>query len=366
MANTQEMKFEINGHYLKIEYKNISKDIEKKLLNLFNEEMNESLKNIPIVENIEDSHDIKENHKEDTQCDDVDKVVVDWNKFTDIYGQEFKPNTLKTYKNYAKKIVDQFKGLDIHTIITTKTQELLNYIEEMNVSEETKKQYYKVIICVCRNIDIDDILDKFKNKLKILHDKLNDAQNTKTPMEQKKTNALIEKLQNCRDKLDISISMNEKKRYEIRYRQFLLLKFILDYGSLRTAEFQSIYIMDNDDHGHKNYFNVDKKQLIIKDHKNDSSIGPRCINIKDDFIDLIIDHVRKPFLGTLDNTKTYNSDTSFRGTYFTKELGLKPVELRHIKVCDAINLEYEQKIENLSNIQGHSKSTMMKYYTKNI
>ena len=122
-------------------------------------------------------------------------------------------------------------------------------------------------------------------------------------------------------------------------------KFIIEYGVLRTDEWRTIIIKDNDEHNELNYFNITSKKLIIQEHKNSKYTPIRIINIANDFIDLIKHRVNKYFLTNTKDNGIYSNAQKFNDNVSKKWFNYTINEMRHIKTATMINMKYEEEID---------------------
>lgn len=227
MSKIQELTFLKNKKYLNIQSSNLPSDVVKKLQD--------------IIDSLDDEY-----------------KVIEWDKFKDFKGDTLKENTLKTYQRYGNKIKEHFDDEDIVKIIKEQTDELIEWIENMDGSDETKKQYYKSIISICRNLKFESLLNKFQNILLSYRNKIEKELDEKKEMDENEIDESMKIIKKTYKELLKTIDSEDINNYTLKYKQLLLLKFIIDYGVLRLNEFKTIWIMTDDDNDYDNYFNISK------------------------------------------------------------------------------------------------------------
>lgn len=414
----ESLKINLNNKMLNIEFINIKDEYKERLVNLFREVYDDIVKddgddnNGNIIEIIkEEVHDIKEELKNNNIDDVVNEIMseikdlkteleeitidsdeeitdeieiieednkipltfsrINMNEMKSIYDKPFKENTMKKYKNCIRKISTKFCD-DIETFMNEYFNNFIDFVNNLENEESTKKDYISALLCVFRNINIqdEDKINKLKNMLKDLKESLNNKQNIKEVITKEQSDKYYNEILNIYNEVKNDINKSNlvfnhnKNNYTQLYKKYLMAKFIIDYGVLRDDEFRLLKICDNNNCiDVMNYFNIDTNQLIIQEHKNSNKIPIRIIKISDEYIDLIKHRNGKYFLT---NTKddVYSRNDKFNDNCAKKWFNYTITQLRHINTAHKINIEYEKEIDLLENIQGHHRGVMKSHYIK--
>ena len=100
-------------------------------------------------------------------------------------------------------------------------------------------------------------------------------------------NALVEHFKNHLEDLGKTIQNDTTgndnamiNNWSVEVQLFCILKLYLTYGVIRSSELISCLITDADCDDNTNYINVNKKQIVINNHKNDRK-GKNVIDIND-------------------------------------------------------------------------------------
>ena len=143
---------------------------------------------------------------------------------------------------------------------------------------------------------------------------------------------------------------------------YTILKIYLTYGMLRPSELIDMQITDRDEECEKiNYINVQTKQIVINNHKNDKK-GRKVIDITDDKLNDILCKGLNQYLVTNQNGELYASSSSFSKMFKSRFNDYNPYDLRKCISSLAIHEGDPEKIKMLEYNQGHTLNTILKSY----
>ena len=143
---------------------------------------------------------------------------------------------------------------------------------------------------------------------------------------------------------------------------YAILKIYLTYGMLRPSEIIDMQITDTDEGCEKmNYINVQSKQIVINNHKNDKK-GRKVIDITDDKLNGILCKGLNNHLVTTQNCELYASSSSFSKMFKSRFNDYNPYDLRKCMSSLAIHEGDTEKIKMLEYNEGHTLNTILKNY----
>jgi len=143
---------------------------------------------------------------------------------------------------------------------------------------------------------------------------------------------------------------------------YIILKIYLTYGMLRPSEIIDMQITDTDEGCDKvNYINVQTKQIVINNHKNDKK-GRKVIDITDDNLNDILCKRLNNHLVTTQYGELYASSSSFSKMFKSRFNDYNPYDLRKCISSLAIHEGDPEKIKMLERNQGHTLNTILKNY----
>jgi len=143
---------------------------------------------------------------------------------------------------------------------------------------------------------------------------------------------------------------------------YVILKIYLTYGVVRPSELIDMQITDTDEGGDKfNYINVQTKQIVINNHKNDKK-GKKVIDITDDKLNDILCKGLNNHLVTNQHGELYASSSSFGKMFKSTFNDYNPYDLRKCISSLAISEGNTEKIKMLEYNQGHTLNTILKNY----
>ena len=200
-----------------------------------------------------------------------------------------KPNTLDSYVRTIKQVHEHFKIDDMRVLLTTKEQDIINYIESNYNNNSTIKSKLCSVFKAYKILEIEGIL--FKQRIDFYATKQTLKQE-ETKEDNKKSvdegNAIVEHCKNHLEDLGKTIQNDTSENdndminnWSVEVQLFCVLKLYLTYGVIRSSELINCLITDNDCDDDTNYINVNKKQIVINNHKNDRK-GKKVIDISSD------------------------------------------------------------------------------------
>jgi hypothetical protein len=109
-----------------------------------------------------------------------------------------------------------------------------------------------------------------------------------------------------------------------------------------------------------NHIDVQKKQLIITNHKNKKVVPLKEIPLSDEFIELVMPGVGGHLIVSPKTGKPFLDTTGFN-KMLLKELGLSYSQMRRDRDTIAI-ASGKEETERISAVHGHTKQTMETHY----
>ena len=271
-------------------------------------------------------------------------------------------NTAETYFRTIKQIYTHFKADDVYKLFQTKTNDIINHLENEYKNISTLKSKYSSLLKAYQllNINSDDIkykVDYYRQKETIKQDK--EKQSKKESVEE--GNQIITdcetKFKELQDKIkeDTSIITNWHQDAQL----YCILYIYLNYGVIRPSELINCKIIDyNDDEN--NHINVKTKQIIIHKHKNEVSKGTKIIDI-DNKLNNILKIGLDKHLTLSQKNELFNGTSSF-SKLFNKYTNHNVYDLRKAISSKAIDEGNKEQIERLEYYQGHQLKTILNYY----
>ena len=271
-------------------------------------------------------------------------------------------NTAETYFRTIKQIYTHFKADDVYELFQTKTNDIINHLENEYKNISTLKSKYSSLLKAYQllNINSDDIkykVDYYRQKETIKQDK--EKQSKKESVEE--GNQIITdcetKFKELQDKIkeDTSIITNWHQDAQL----YCILYIYLNYGVIRPSELINCKIIDyNDDEN--NHINVKTKQIIIHKHKNEVSKGTKIIDIDNKLNNILKIGLDKHL--TLSQKNELFKGTSSFSKLFNKYTNHNVYDLRKAISSKAIDEGNKEQIERLEYYQGHQLKTILNYY----
>jgi hypothetical protein len=233
-------------------------------------------------------------------------------------------------------VVNHFKLNNIYQLLTSKENDIINYIETKYNKNNTSTIKTK-LCCIYKCYKILNLeSNSFKKKI--------DEYKTQTCIKLDKT-----KESNKKDENDgIKLIEEFKKHYENLHQQikndtslltnwtqkaqlYCVLKLYSEYGVLRSDEILKCLITDNDDNANMNYINIKNKKLVINNHKNDRK-GPKIIDLDETFLKYLKPGLDK-YLISNSKGELYQSSSSF-AIFFMNTFGYNVYDLKKINIIN--------------------------------
>ena len=378
------------GETITTEYKKPKKEdtIEDVKLNLFDmetentqqEQTNISCKVEEQQEEVkEQQEELKEEETEEPKEEVKDEPKEEEHKDKSLSIEELKElltekiekkNTALSYGRTIKQVYDYFKSDDVYSLLQ-KEQEIIAFIEDKyktNISSISSKLCGVLKCYTVLNLEskvIKDRIQHFKVLLKVKHDADKEKLSDKKSIEEGE-----EILEHCKNEMN---KLGEKVKndiqllntWDITVQMYCVLKIYLDIGNLRGDEVVDMKILDTDTEDKINYINVKTNQIIIKNHKTESSTGTRIIDIEDKKLLNILKKGLGNYLITDKNNEPFKTSSKF-GEYFKSLIGYNPYDLRKALtskcIRDCLRDKNTEQLEQLAHTQGHSLLTMLNNY----
>jgi len=144
--------------------------------------------------------------------------------------------------------------------------------------------------------------------------------------------------------------------WSVEVQLFCVLKLYLTYGVIRSSEFITCLISDADCDNNTNYINVNKKQIVINNHKNDRK-AKKDLDISSDKKQLGI--LRK---GIGQFLVTNQQGESAFSRLFMNYFEHNAYDLRKAISSKCIAEGNIEEIKKLEHVQGHSLQVILDHY----
>jgi len=188
-----------------------------------------------------------------------------------------------------QQVHNHFKIDDMRVLLSTKEQDIICYIESNYTNNSTIKSKLCSVYKGFKILNIKS--DLFKQRIDFYSTKQT-LDHEETKEENKRT---IEEgdeiLSHFKNHLEVlgKIIQNDTtendnamiNNWSVEVQLFCVLKLYLTYGVLRPSELINCLICDCDGDDTTNYINLNKKQIVINNHKNDRK-GKKVIDISSD------------------------------------------------------------------------------------
>jgi len=299
--------------------------------------------------------------------EDVEPVTL--GKMRELLKEHIsKPNTLDSYVRTIKQVHEHFKIDDMRVLLSTKEQDIICYLESNYTNNSTIKSKLCSVFKAYKILEIEGNL--FKQRIDFYATKQTLKQE-ETKQENKKSvdegdkiishfknhlKDLGKKIQNDTTENDNSMLNN----WSIEVQLFCVLKLYLTYGVIRSSELMNCLITDNDCDDNTNYINVNKKQIVINNHKNDRK-GKKVIDINDNKLLGILRKGIGRFLVTTQQGELYQSSSAF-SKVFMKYFEHNVYDLRKAISSKCVSEGNIEEIKKLEHVQGHDLKTILEFY----
>jgi hypothetical protein len=264
--------------------------IDEPVMEEVHEEIEEAVE--PIMEEVHEEIEEVVEPVMDEVHEEIEEVVepVTLGKMKELLKEHIpKPNTLDSYVRTIKQVYEHFKIDDMRVLLFTKEQDIINYIESNYTNNSTIKFKLCSVYKAYKILGIEGNL--FKQRIDFYATKQTLKQE-ETKEENKKSvdegNSIVEHFKNHLEDLGKIIQNDTSENdnaminnWSVEVQLFCVLKVYLTYGVLRPSELINCLICDCDCDENTNYINVNKKQIVINNHKNDRK-GKKVIDISSD------------------------------------------------------------------------------------
>ena len=299
--------------------------------------------------------------------EDVEPVTL--GKLKELLKEHIsKPNTLDSYVRTIRQVHEHFKIDDMRVLLSTKEQDIICYLESNYTNNSTIKSKLCSVFKAYKILEIEGNL--FKQRIDFYATKQTLKQE-ETKQENKKSvdegDKIISHFKNhLKDlgkKIQNDTTENENSmlnNWSIEVQLFCVLKLYLTYGVIRSSELMNCLITDNDCDDNTNYINVNKKQIVINNHKNDRK-GKKIIDINDNKLLGILRKGIGRFLVTTQQGELYQSSSAFSKVFFSR-FGFNVYDLRKVISSKCVSEGNIEEIKKLEHVQGHDLKTILEFY----
>jgi len=333
------------------------------------EEIEEAVE--PIMEKVHEEIEEVVEPVMDEVHEEIEEVVepVTLGKMKELLKEHIpKPNTLDSYVRTIKQVHEHFKIDDMRVLLSTKEQDIICYIESNYTNNSTIKSKLCSVYKAYKILEIEGNL--FKQRI--------DFYTTKQTLKQEETREENKKSVDEGDKIishfknhleDLGkIIQNDTiendntmlNNWSVEVQLFCVLKLYLTYGVIRSSELINCLITDNDCDDNTNYINVNQKQIVINNHKNDRK-GKKVIDINDNKLLGILRKGIGRFLVTTQQGELYQSSSSF-SKMFMKYFEHNVYDLRKAISSKCVSEGNIEEIKKLEHVQGHDLKTILEFY----
>ena len=278
-----------------------------------------------------------------------------------IYENIPKKNTRDTYFRTIKQVHENFKEDDIHKLLH-RENEIIEFIETKYDKLTTIKNKLCGMLKVYNLLNLECTLLKSKIDHYMILQSLDEDKKKENPMDKKTVEEAEEIVNYFKGELKTMEDELPLDTWNKNAQLYTILKIYLTYGMLRPSELIDMQITDRDEECEKiNYINVQTKQIVINNHKNDKK-GRKVIDITDDKLNDILCKRLNQYLVTTQNGELYASSSSFSKMFKSRFNNYNPYDLRKCISSLAIHEGDTEKINMLEYNQGHTLNTILKSY----
>jgi len=290
----------------------------------------------------------------------IEKLTIDDLKKI-IYETIPKKNTAETYFRTIKQVHDNFDEDDVNELLK-KENEIIEFIETKYDKLTTIKNKLCGMLKVYNLLNLECTLLKSKIDHYMILQSLDEDKKKENPMDKKTVEEAEEIVNYFKGELKTMEDELPLDTWNKNAQLYTILKIYLTYGMLRPSELIDMQITDRDEECEKiNYINVQTKQIVINNHKNDKK-GRKVIDITDDKLNDILCKRLNQYLVTTQNGELYASSSSFSKMFKSRFNNYNPYDLRKCISSLAIHEGNAEKIKMLEYNQGHTLNTILKSY----
>lgn len=303
---------------------------------------------------------------------------------------EIKPDlskkSVKVYVNTINKIIKDLKGCeDLKCLKDDK--KVIKYLNGLNVSYLTVRNYYNTIIVFLQALNYpDELIKKYQdNRDKLNEDYIKQQKTGDKTEKQSKNWASLEEINKVVDDLDKEIrntnSGFNNKKYINKVQLLFILKFYLsiplrnDLNNTKIFKLADYKKLNKDDKDSNNYYvySPQKSFLSLSQYKTFKKYGLKIIDIPKDIKKYFskwysLNPNPKYLLVNLSNNEPMTSHqlTILLTKFFKKTLNknIASTMLRHIILSEKFG-EMKKEQEKMADMMGHSTATQQTIYVKN-
>lgn len=304
---------------------------------------------------------------------------------------EIKPDlskkSVKVYVNTINKIIKDLKGCDDLKCLED-DKKVIKYLNGLNVSYLTVRNYYNTIIVFMQALNYpDELIKKYQDNRDILNeDYLKHQKTGDKTLKQSKNWATLEEINKVVDDLDNDIKKTNSgfnnKKYINKVQLLFVLKFFLsiplrnDLGNntkiIKLGDYKKL---NKDDKESNNYYvySPPKSFLSLSQYKTFKKYGLKIIDIPKDIKRYFskwysLNPNPEYLLVNLNNNEPMTSHqlTIMLTKFFKRTLNknIASTILRHIILSETFG-EMKKEQEKMAEIMGHSVATQQTIYVKN-
>ena len=303
---------------------------------------------------------------------------------------EFKPNlskqSIKVYVNTINKIKNNLDGKDDLKFLKN-TKEVIKYLDDLDVSYLTKRNYYNTIIVFMQALKLDlNIIKIYQDERDILNEDYVNNMKNGNYSEKKVINTITKKeLDDVIDELEKEVSLlqsntkfTNKEKHKIQ--MLFLLKFLVeiplrnDLANTRIIKYKDYKKLSDEDINSSNYFIYSPKKsfLSLSQYKTQKKYGLKLIDIPKSVMKYFYIWLKAVpdseylILNISKHTPATAHDITLLLTKFFKKRINKNISttiIRSIIVSDKFS-DYKKESQDMANIMGHSVGMQQLAYVK--
>lgn len=275
---------------------------------------------------------------------------------TDIDKLELSDNSKKSYKRLIIKAFEKIDELNIATIINDSIDDVIKNVETISESSSTRKSYFSAILKVIDMYGLKhgDVMKKQIENYRMKCDIEQDKKKEETAKTKEEGDDIIKGL---KEKMETYKGLL-KKEWNNDAIFYCLCYIYTNYGVLRPEEFREMYIYLKPPQDAVNYIDLKKKEIVINQHKTMKKDGTRIIKIDDELVKVLKLGAGKPFFN-----KVYYDSSKVSGV-IKKNLGMNPYAFRKAVVSSALASNDIELINKVAKANGHEVKTQISYYNQ--
>ena len=281
---------------------------------------------------------------------------------TDKDGAPLADATKKAYCSRIKTMEKWFPNEDLINLIRDDIYRVLFEVKCRHDCLSTQRQAFSVLSGIMKELNIPD-----KANIGSIIQENREDNDFKTS-QKKKAELKTADIQENHDRVDMlkekHAAFLEKRTpgtYGHTEQMAALTQLYIENGVIRSHElFECQLINSSADEPQGNCIDVDKKQLIITNHKNKKTIALKEIGLSDELIEMVTPGVGQYLIVSPKTGKPFQDSTGFN-KMLLKELGLSYSQMRRDRDTIAIAAGKEET-KRISEVHGHSLKTAESHY----